>query len=107
MRRLSALAALVLAVGVLAPGVAADAQPTRPPSRTAVPDPGTLPRPPQTHGAAPPYLPGAVRPVPMPHARPHGPKPVPIPLARPQGPKPVPMPHAGEPAVPELRVPAP
>jgi len=77
MRKLPALGALVLAAGLLTPGIAADAQP---------------------------YLPEN-EPVPIPHARPHGLPPVPIPHVRPHGPKPVPMPHLEEPVVPQLRLP--
>jgi hypothetical protein len=97
MRTLPALAAVVVAAGVLAPGVSADAQ-TMP-----APDPG----PPvlRAHRPAPPYLPDTTRPVPMPHARPHGLPPVPIPHVRLDGPRPVPMPHLGEAPVPRLELP--
>lgn len=98
MRRPSALAALALAVGVLAPGTAADARSTPAPATTKVPTHAS-------HHRAPPYLPDPTRPVPIPHAIPHAPNPVPMPHVRPRGPKPVPMPHAGEQAVPELRLP--
>jgi hypothetical protein len=97
----------VLAAGVLAPGVSAEAQ-TMPAPDPVRPAPHVLqapPVPPVHRHPAPPYLPDATRPVPMPHARPHGLPPVPIPHVRPRGPKPVPMPQLTEPLVPRLELP--
>lgn len=93
------LAAAVLAAGVLAPVVSAEAR-TMPAS-----DPVPPVTPTQVHRLpAPPYLPDATRPVPMPHVRPHGLPPVPIPHVRPRGPRSVPMPRLAEPPVPRLEL---